>query len=69
MKKITSEAIIDFLEEIFCRLGYPKYVTADNGKQFVSELFKKYCENNNIELKTITNLRLAASQWRSRKYE
>ncbi|XP_058987406.1 uncharacterized protein K02A2.6-like [Musca domestica] len=52
MKKITSTEIIDFLEEIFARHGYPKSITADNGPQFVSEEFKTFCSTNNIDLMT-----------------
>ncbi|XP_055902396.1 uncharacterized protein K02A2.6-like [Eupeodes corollae] len=52
LKKITSKDVINFLKEIFCRLGYPKFITADNERQFVSEEFKTYCKDNNIELIT-----------------
>ncbi|XP_055916795.1 uncharacterized protein K02A2.6-like [Eupeodes corollae] len=52
LKRITSKDVINFLREIFCRLGYPKFITADNGRQFVSEEFKTYCKDNNIELIT-----------------
>ncbi|XP_055904314.1 uncharacterized protein K02A2.6-like [Eupeodes corollae] len=52
IKKITSSAIIEMLEELFSRLGYPESIKADNGRQFVSQEFKNYCENNNIKLIT-----------------
>ncbi|XP_061395874.1 uncharacterized protein K02A2.6-like, partial [Musca vetustissima] len=52
LKKITSSAIIDLLEEIFSRLGYPKSITTDNGRQFVSDEFKGYCADRNIEIIT-----------------
>ncbi|XP_055914211.1 uncharacterized protein K02A2.6-like [Eupeodes corollae] len=52
VKKITSSEIIGILEEIFCRLGYPKSIKADNGRQFVSSEFKGFCDKNNIDLIT-----------------
>ncbi|XP_055905215.1 uncharacterized protein K02A2.6-like [Eupeodes corollae] len=52
VKKITSSEIIGILEEIFCRLGYPKSIKADNGRQFVSSEFKSFCDKNNIDLIT-----------------
>ncbi|XP_058977362.1 uncharacterized protein K02A2.6-like [Musca domestica] len=52
LKKITSNEIINFLDELFSRLGYPKSVTTDNGRQFVSDEFRSYCANKNIEIVT-----------------
>lgn len=50
LRKITSSSIIDFLDEVFVRLGYPKSITTDNGRQFVSDEFKSYCADKNIEI-------------------
>ncbi|XP_055904764.1 uncharacterized protein K02A2.6-like [Eupeodes corollae] len=52
VKNITSSEIIGILEEIFCRLGYPKSIREDNGRQFVSSEFKSFCDKNNIDLIT-----------------
>ena len=49
-KTITSAQIIKNLEEIFSRLGYPLSITADNGRQFISEEFKDFCKTCNIRL-------------------
>ncbi|XP_041979479.1 uncharacterized protein K02A2.6-like [Aricia agestis] len=49
-KNITSTQIIKLLKEIFSRLGYPSSITADNGRQFVSEEFKGFCDECNIKL-------------------
>lgn len=49
-KKISSADVIKILKEIFSRLGNPKTVTADNGKQFSSEEFKHFCKDRNIVL-------------------
>lgn len=49
-KIITSSQIIKLLREVFSRLGYPSSITADNGRQFVSEEFRKFCQDCNIIL-------------------
>ncbi|CAK1599633.1 unnamed protein product [Parnassius mnemosyne] len=41
-KNITSLQIIKMVKEMFSRLGYPISITADNGKQFVSEEFRSF---------------------------
>jgi len=40
------------MEEIFARLGFSQPLTADNGRQFISEEFKEFCTTNGIELLT-----------------
>lgn len=50
MNKITSEETIKRLEPIFVRLGYPKSITLDNGRQFISKDFEDYCFTRNITL-------------------
>lgn len=49
-RTITSSQIINILKELFSRLGYPLSITADNGRQFVSQEFKEFCNNCNIKL-------------------
>lgn len=49
-KSITSSQIISLLKEIFSRLGYPVSITVDNGRQFVSEEFRTFCEECNIKI-------------------
>ncbi|CAK1582691.1 unnamed protein product [Parnassius mnemosyne] len=49
-KNITSLQIIKMVKEMFSRLGYPISITADNGKQFVSEEFRSFCKECNIKL-------------------
>ncbi|XP_062704678.1 uncharacterized protein K02A2.6-like [Aedes albopictus] len=39
MKKITSEETIKKIEPIFVRLGYPRTITLDNGRQFIDTEF------------------------------
>nr|XP_023024982.1 uncharacterized protein LOC111513053 [Leptinotarsa decemlineata] len=50
LKTTTSTLIINHLKEIFCQLGIPKSIRADNGRQFSSKEFQKFCEENNIQL-------------------
>ncbi|KAG7300079.1 hypothetical protein JYU34_015614 [Plutella xylostella] len=49
-RRITSSEIVAHLKEIFSRLGFPSTITSDNGKQFVSEEFKEFCQERNITL-------------------
>lgn len=49
-KTITSVVIIRLLKEMFSRLGYPSSITADNGRQFVSDEFKAFCKECNMLL-------------------
>lgn len=50
VKKIDSNEIIKKLTEIFARFGFPETLVADNGRQFISEEFKAYCDTNDIKL-------------------
>nr|CAH7727552.1 unnamed protein product [Callosobruchus chinensis] len=50
MRNITASNTLRILEEIFSRLGYPASITADNGKQFTSDEFKRFCIERGIIL-------------------
>lgn len=50
MRRITSEETIKRIEPIFVRLGYPRTITLDNGRQFISTEFADYCHSRNISL-------------------
>lgn len=50
LKSTTSTIIIKKLAEIFSRLGIPKSIRVDNGRQFVSQEFKQFCEDHNVQL-------------------
>nr|XP_041633522.1 uncharacterized protein K02A2.6-like [Drosophila kikkawai] len=50
IKSISSKTIIEEMEEIFSRLGFPETLTTDNGRQFVSSEFKSFCETSGIRL-------------------
>lgn len=54
MTKIDSTKTIKSMKEIFSRFGLPVSITADNGKQFISQEFKDYLSTNNIRLISTT---------------
>jgi transposase InsO family protein len=43
------------MNEIFSRYGLPKYIVSDNGPQFVSNLFQKFCETFGIKQNLTAN--------------
>ncbi|KAG5897166.1 hypothetical protein JTB14_020895 [Gonioctena quinquepunctata] len=49
LRTTTSSVIIRHLEELFCQLGIPKSIRADNGRQFSSQEFQDFCTSNNIQ--------------------
>ncbi|XP_055522782.1 uncharacterized protein LOC129716963 [Wyeomyia smithii] len=49
LQKITANETADRLEKIFIRLGFPRIITLDNGRQFVSTEFDSYCRNLSTE--------------------
>lgn len=50
MTSITAKSTINRLDKMFVRLGYPRTITLDNGRQFVSEEFQQYCHIKGIHL-------------------
>lgn len=46
----TSTKIIQILETIFRKFGYPHEILVDNGSNFRSHEFKQFCEVSNIKL-------------------
>lgn len=59
MKKIDSTEAIKRLRNIFARFGLPLTITADNGRQLISDKFKAFCETDNH------NSILATTKWGS----
>ncbi|XP_062704096.1 uncharacterized protein K02A2.6-like [Aedes albopictus] len=47
-RRITSAATISILRSLFARLGMPEVVVSDNGTQFTSIEFQKFCVDNGI---------------------
>lgn len=48
MTKITAEETVKRWEKIFTRLGYPRTIIMDNGRQFVSKIVDDYCRLKGI---------------------
>lgn len=48
LKCTSGEATTSALRSIFSRFGIPRTVVSDNGPQFVSAEFQRFCERNNI---------------------
>ena len=48
MSSTTSEATINVLRCVFSRFGYPETLVSDNGPQFSSSNFSKFCIDNGI---------------------
>ncbi|XP_011858075.1 PREDICTED: uncharacterized protein K02A2.6-like [Vollenhovia emeryi] len=44
----TSKKVIEKLRDCFVRFGIPEQIISDNGRQFVSAEFKRFCRNNGI---------------------
>lgn len=56
MKSTTADNIIKRLKKIFLTHGLPISITTDNGPQFISDQFKAYLEDENIEHRKVTPL-------------
>ena len=49
VRQTTTEVIIHHLRKIFAINGLPEIIVSDNGPQFKSEDFKKFCNNRGIQ--------------------
>ncbi|UYV72938.1 hypothetical protein LAZ67_10001233, partial [Cordylochernes scorpioides] len=47
--KTTSKVIINFLEDVFSREGFPREIVTDNGTTFISEEFEDFLGSNGIK--------------------
>lgn len=54
MTRITAKDTAGRLDRIFTRLGYPVTITLDNGRQFASDEFDRYCRDKGITLNFTT---------------
>lgn len=50
LTKIDSVRVIQKLKSMFVRFGFPLSMTADNGRQFISQEFRQFCEECGIDL-------------------
>ncbi|XP_039303912.1 uncharacterized protein K02A2.6-like [Solenopsis invicta] len=44
----TSKKVIEKLRDSFVRFGIPEQIVSDNGRQFISAEFQRFCKNNGI---------------------
>ena len=61
MKDTSSERIIDALENMFSRHGYPVSITSDNGPQFRSAVYANFLKECGISQRRVTPLYPAAN--------
>jgi transposase InsO family protein len=52
---ISTQIAEILMNEIFTRYGLPKFILSDNGPQFVSNIFRNFCETFGIEQKLTAN--------------
>ncbi len=50
---ITGERVVRELDKLAIWRGVPRSIRVDNGPEFLSKAFKKWCEQNNVEIKYI----------------
>ena len=48
MSSTTTSSVLEKLQEVFGRFGYPEQLVTDNGSQFTSDPFKDYCDEKGI---------------------
>ncbi|XP_055622345.1 uncharacterized protein K02A2.6-like [Toxorhynchites rutilus septentrionalis] len=54
LRRITAQETVERSDKIFVRFGYPKTITLDNGRQFVSREFEEFCDRRGIVLNSTT---------------
>lgn len=50
---ISGERVVEALTEIVQERGYPRMIRVDNGPEFISKVFTKWCYENGIQIKYI----------------
>ena len=50
LRTMTAKSVVKAFEKICCRNGFPRTVISDNGTQFGSTEFKKFCKSHNIQM-------------------
>lgn len=54
---ITTKKVLDFVvKNIICRFGLPAKIVSDNGTQFDSDVFTKFCKRHGIQKKSFQQL-------------
>jgi transposase InsO family protein len=47
---IPARSAVKFIRGLVCHFGVPNRIITDNGSQFTSELFRKYCASADIKI-------------------
>jgi transposase InsO family protein len=50
LKSKSGESVFEGIKKLFHKNGKPANLNVDIGNEFIYSLFKKYCEDNNIEV-------------------
>jgi len=51
MSTTSSERTVEVLRSLFAMYGLPQVIVSDNGTQFTSGTFQRFCKNNGIYYK------------------
>ncbi len=44
-RRITSREVVEFLSDLFCRMGLPEYIRSDNGSEFTARRVREFISN------------------------
>lgn len=50
---IPASRLVTSLKDLISERGKPKIIRTDNGPEFISDIFKEYCQSNDIQLQFI----------------
>ena len=56
LRSTTADRVIEFLDTVFARFGFPDSIRTDNGPQFVSDTFQQYLDDSGIKWISTTPL-------------
>ena len=56
LRSTKTDKVVEFLDTIFCRFGYPQALRTDNGPQFISGEFQMYLKVHGIQWVSTTPL-------------
>ena len=56
LRSTKTDKVVEFLDTIFCRFGYPQALRSDNGPQFISGEFQMYLKVHGIHWVSTTPL-------------
>ncbi len=54
LSRMTGFAVVEFLKEIEMRHGLPEALSVDNGSEFTSKVFTRWCAEKRIEIRYIS---------------